>query len=310
MSVCRIDFHSCSNDQCIKGCNKDDRQKITKDDLCTITSSALDSLPVRCVGKWAEKKIYLLYQYFGIFAQGMKKIWPEINYIEICSGPGRCINRDEGTEIDGTALAIIRHQAFQYIHKAFFFDYDEKVVSTLNQRINNLDITKAKAYLADYNNPSSLCDILQKECSKSKSLNLILLDPTDCSVPFELIKSIKSILDRVDFIINVATGTDFNRNIPMAFNDSNRAQKYERFLGNKTFFVDNIALYQQKDYRQLREKFRDTYMESMRTVGYSEFSVHSVENYYNILFAASHKKAIEFWEKAQAIQYDGQRSLF
>ncbi len=312
MSSCRIDLHSCKNKKCLRGCNKDDRHKVTENDLCTITSSASDSYSVRCVGQWAEQKIYLLHQYFGIFARGMKNRWSEINYIEICSGPGRCINRYDGTEMDGTALAIIQHSAFKYIHKAFFFDYNPQVVSILNQRINNLNITNATAYQADYNVPNSLCDILQKECSKDKSLNLILLDPTDCSVPFELIRNIKNVLTRVDFIINVATGTDFNRNIPMAFNDRNRAQKYERFLGNNTFFTlaDNIALFQQRNYNQLRMNFRLTYQQSMKQVGYSEFRITPIEHYYDILFAASHRKAIEFWDKAQAIKYDGQRSLF
>lgn len=312
MSTNRIDLHSCRNELCVKGCNKVDRHKITENDLCSITSSAIDSSPVRCVGPWAEQKIYLLRQYFGIFAQGMKNKWPEINYIEICSGPGRCINRDYGTEMDGTALAIVQHPAFQYIHKAFFFDYNPQVVSILNQRINNLNITNATAYVADYTIPSTLCDVLRRECSKETSLNLILIDPTDCSVPFELIRNIKNVLNKVDFIINVATGTDLNRNIPMAFNDRTRARKYERFLGDTTFFTssDNISLSRQRNYNQLRDNFRKTYQRSMMQVGYSEFRVTPVEHYYDILFATNHKKAIEFWDKAQTIKYDGQRSLF
>jgi hypothetical protein len=43
------------------------------------------------------QKIFHLIQYFGIFTIGMKSKWQgNINYIEICSGPGRCVNRENG----------------------------------------------------------------------------------------------------------------------------------------------------------------------------------------------------------------------
>ena len=89
----RIDLNRCDNKACYGNCNKDDRRHCAENDLCRVVKSNLDSLSVRCVGDWAEEKIYLLYQYFGIFTKGMKNKWTEINYIEICSGPGRCINR-------------------------------------------------------------------------------------------------------------------------------------------------------------------------------------------------------------------------
>lgn len=312
MTISRIDLHSRRNNSCETGCNKELRKKKAENDLCKVVSSVVDSLAVRCVGEWAEKKIYLLYQYFGIFAQGMKNKWDEINYIEICSGPGRCVNRNGGIEIDGTALSIMKHPAFQYIHRALFFDYNPQVVTVLNQRIRNLGLTSATAIEADYNQSNSVCSVLAKECSKDRSLNLILLDPTDCSVPFALIKQIKATLKNVDFIINVATGTDFNRNIPMAFNNTQRATKYQRFLDDTTFFSDaeNINLYKQKNYNQLRHNFRESYQESMKKIGYIHFRVTRIEHYYDILFAAGHTKAIEFWDSAQAIKFDGQRSLF
>jgi hypothetical protein len=145
-----------------------------------------------------------------------------------------------------------------------------------------------------------------------RSLNLILIDPTDCSVPFELIKKIKEALPNVDFIIHVATGTDFNRNIPMAFQNKNVAMKYSNFLDSKTFFSDpaNKNLYKIGNFNKLRENFRLTYQDSLKKIGYNYFDIELVEHYYDILFAAGHPKAIEFWRKATAIEYNGQRKLF
>jgi three-Cys-motif partner protein len=311
MSNSRIDLNRCKNGSCHTKCNKEARAKLSEDDLCKDVKSVCDNLSVRCVGKWAEEKIYLLSQYLGIFAIGMKNKWSEINYIEICSGPGRCINREYGEEIDGTALAVVHHPAFQHLHKAIFFDNNPIVVEVLNKRIEAIGLTsKAIAQRGDYNSPESICVILSRQCSAT-SLNLILIDPTDCSVPFALVKRIKETLQHVDFIINVATGTDFNRNIPMAFSETERAVKYENFLGDTTFFRDaaNIKLCHSRDYTTLRNKFREAYQNSMRGIGYTVFDVNMIQHYYDILFAANHDTALIFWKKAQSIRFDGQREL-
>ena len=307
----RIELNSKQNALCNKKCNKQLRKSVTENDLCTMVTSVDDGLPVRCVGEWAEKKIYLLSQYFGIFSEGMKNNW-ELNYIEICSGPGRCIIRTNGSEIDGTALCILKHKSFKNIKKAMFFDYNKNVIDVLNQRIEQIGVTNAKAIFADYNKAEELCSIIESETLPT-SLNLIFIDPTDCSVPFELIKKIKKTIPRVDFIINVATGSDFNRNIPMAFQNEERAKKYEKFLGNDLFFKDltNIELYERSKFPILREKFRSTYQNSLKKCGINLFDIELVEHYYDILFAASNQRALEFWNKAtKKIKYDGQRSLF
>ena len=241
----------------------------------------------------------------------MKNKW-KLNYIEICSGPGRCINRSSGQEFDGTAISILQHKAFDNINKALFYDYSDTVVETLNQRISDLGLsTRAEAKHGDYNNPISICNDLKK--LDENSLNLVLIDPTDCSVPFSLLKEISSCLSRFDLIINVATNTDFNRNIPMAFSDQNRAEKYIRFLGNRDFFDSrhNQALCDMKDYSTLRQYFRESYKRSLQKIGFNHFDYTPIRNFYDILFATSSSKGIEFWQKAtKVIDSTGQRSLF
>lgn len=308
----RIELNRINNPACIHCNNKDERAKVTEKDICNRVKSIEDNLPIRCVGEWAEEKIYLLRQYFGIFSGGMKKKWDKINYIEICSGPGRCINRKSGSEFDGTAIAILKHDNFNHINKALFFDYDNIVIETLNQRIKKMGLyNKACAIRGDYNNPSTICDSL-KILDSANSLNLVFIDPTDCSLPFSLLKSIAIVLSKFDLIINVATGTDFNRNIPMAFADSLRAEKYNNFLGDSDFFTDsnNQMYYRNKNYTKLREMFRKTYENSLKQIGFKYFDYTPVKNYYDILFATSNSKGIEFWKKAaKTIDASGQRTL-
>jgi len=314
MKNCRINLNEYPNPFCHKKCNKEKRQDITEEDLCSETKSVSDDLPLRCVGPWGIMKIYHLVQYFSIFSKGMKDKWKgKINYIEICSGPGRCIDRSCGSEFDGTSLCIIQNEACQYLNKAIFFDYNQTVVDTLNQRINNINIPNAIAMIGDYNNPKDLCDKIIKETA-GIGLYLIFIDPTDCSVPFDLISTLKYRLRNVDLIINIATGTDFNRNIGNAIaspSSYHKAKdKYKAFLGPNSDFFFNTPGLSEYSSENLRNLFRDAYVESLRSIGYSFFDFKAILHYYNLIFATSNEKGIEFWKKVNKYQYDGQGELF
>ena len=312
----RLDLNFIQNKSCQKGCNKSVRKEITENDLCTDTSSALDHLPVRCVGEWATQKIYHLVQYFAIFSNGMKNKWKgELNYIEICSGPGRCISRENGMEFNGTALSIINHDTFRYIKNALFFDFNNCVVKTLNQRIAKLGITNAKAVIGDFSQPRELCETIRNSVN-TNSLNLVFIDPTDCGVPFSLIANIKQILPNADLIINLASGTDFNRNVVNALikqeNYSKTVTKYSKFLGSADFFKDpvNIKYAAEGNNSVLRSNFREDYTRSLMSLGYKYFGFIRIRHYYDLLFASAHKTGLSFWDKANKIHHDGQRKLF
>ena len=310
----RIDLAYKQNNSCQQGCNKYIRKEITENDLCIKINSVSDNLPVRCVGKWATQKIFHLVQYFGIFANGMKDKW-NLNYIEVCSGPGRCIARENGIEFDGTALAIIKHPAFKHLNKALFFDFNKSVVNALNQRIRNQSFTTAKAIIGDYYNPDEICQEIISEVD-TDSLNMIFIDPTDCSVPFNLIRKIKRVLPNADLIINLASGTDYNRNIRNVLLDqkkySKTINKYSRFLDSTDFFKDknNLNHAKENNTNELRNSFRKYYTNSLMKIGYEYFDFKRIEHYYDILFASKHKTGITFWEKANKINFDGQRQLF
>lgn len=306
----RFAYSQILNPQCLRDCSKEKRRTTcTDNDICTIASSLDDSLPIRCVGAWAQKKIYFIAQYFGIFAAGMHNKW-KLNYVEICSGPGKCIDRKNGYEFDGTALSVLKHDSFRYLNKAFFFDYDQNVVSILNQRIRGLQITKAKAYVGDYLNADTIRDVLRSQVTLD-SLNLVVIDPTDCSVPFSCIESLKSTVRNMDIIINVATGTDFNRNVNNILSDpikySDVKEKYEAFLSNRGFF-DSLKS-DDSNYNK-RMAFRGAFMDSLRRIGFKYFEIKEVENYYDILFASESERGLDFWHKANKLTFDGQYSLF
>ncbi len=293
--------------------SREEREDTDSDGLCTNVVSVLDELPIRCVGEWAYDKIYRLVQYFGIFAGGMKKQWAALNYIEIGSGPGRCVVREDCTELDGTALAIIRNPRFSSIQKAILVDASPRVAKILDQRIGALGAAPvAKAVVGDYENASMICKVLDD--LTPHSLNFVFIDPTECDVPFATIERIVDQLQNVDLLISVALGTDVNRNIVPAILSSTHLrarEKYERFLGAPGFCTqpEVIGLAKRSDHDGLRRKFAETYMEQLRKLGYVHTDIRPVRHYYYLLFASRSSKGLEFWKKSCEIAPDNQREF-
>ena len=301
------------NQNC-KNCSKEIRKKRIVKGLCRETYSKIDGLPVRCVGEWSKEKIYRLTQYFGIFANGMRRKWKNnLNYIEICSGPGRCILKENGRELDGTALAIVNHKSFKLIKNAIFVDNNQEVVEILNKRIDALGKSEfAMAVEGDYTNVEKIKSILSelpKNC-----LNLVLLDPTDCSIPFSLIEVIDNSLENTDFIVNVALGTDLNRNIRKAIRDDSyhkARDKYISFLGSSNFFNnEDIRIMAKKEkIQKLVKVFIKEYEKNFSKISFKYIDSVSVKNYYSLLFASKHQMGLYFWREANRIEPNGQYKL-
>ena len=66
-----MNLREIENKKCLMKCNKEKRQIIAPNDICSYAISEFDNLPVRCVGSWAYEKIYRLCQYFGFFSSSM-----------------------------------------------------------------------------------------------------------------------------------------------------------------------------------------------------------------------------------------------
>lgn len=308
-----LDLREKYNKGCIKGCTINDRRNMTDDGLCKKVMSVLDGLPVRCVGEWGYDKVYRLTQYFGIFASGMKDKWAGLNYLEIGAGPGRCILRETGDELDGTSLSIINHDAFSLIRRAIFVDNNADVVTALNDRISSLGKSGiAEAKIADYTDLKAMGHVLSEV--PAHCLNLVFLDPTDCSIPFSLIRLIDESLVNVDVVANVALRTDVGRNIRSAILDpsfKHARQKYSSFLGREDFFwkaevIDTASA--GKD-TKLRELFLDEYRSNLGTLGFVFTDAVPVRNYYHLFFASKSSRGLDFWRKACGIGPNGQRSL-
>lgn len=309
----RFDFKVDADVRCNKGCDRcpnAEHRHTDKDGLCKKIKSVVDGLPVRCVGDWANDKIYYLLQYFQIFTKGMSKKWGNLRYVEVCSGPGRCSTRD-GNEQDGTALSVVKNELFGLLSDAIFIDYSSKVVELLSRRFEAIGKSAhAHALVGNYNDPSSIIDPLQRY--SPNSLTLCFIDPTDCSVPFDTIRSIiRGTQGKCDLLISFFDGLDFHRNARMATLEESHVklrEKYERFLGTPGFFSrkEIVEAAYRGDNAGLSQMFRQQYSDMLNALGWSYQSWKPVKNFYHLLFASSNSKGLEFWQKATKYDPIGQ----
>lgn len=315
-----LDLRIIENSRCRGGCSKEDRKACTENDLCSVTASEMDGLKIRCVGSWGQRKIHYLVKYFGIFTVGMHKIWKgDLNYLELCSGPGRCVFRESKAEVDGTALAIMNDPCFKHIKTATFIDFNDEVVSVLNERITNANKNdRAVARIGDYNNFTQIKQIMG--AVPKNSLNMMLIDPTDCSLPFETIRIIKRELERVDLIINVPIFSDVGRNVSNAVLDPDKyktvIEKYTRFIGDRKFLFEGElveAINRGENLKNIRMMILNKYYDQLRKIGYQFFNHVVVErngvNLYYLLFASADERGLDFWNKISLRDDLGQTSL-
>ncbi len=304
-----IDTNVCDNPNCER-CPNSESRHTDKDGLCTIISSIVDGLPLRCVGDWANDKIYYLLQYFQIFTQGMHNKWGKLRYVEICSGPGRCSTRD-CKEQDGTALSIVKNNLFDLLADAIFIDYSPTVIEVLKKRFEAIGkITRAHAIVGDYSDQSSIVGALNEY--SQDSLTLCFIDPTDCSVPFDTIRSIvRATNGKCDFLISFFDGLDFRRNAVNATLSEayKRLQdKYTCFLGTRDFFQRKEVVEAAKAGKNadLSSMFMHCYSDNLSTLGLRYQNWKSVRNYYKLLYASSSSRGLDFWKKATKYDPVGQ----
>jgi len=87
-----------------KTCKSCNHEKNTKNGIC-IVRKGNDGLPVMCVCNWAKSKHYYIENYLDLFVRAISRKWGgNINYLDLFCGPGKCLLRKTGEEVDGSPL--------------------------------------------------------------------------------------------------------------------------------------------------------------------------------------------------------------
>lgn len=257
--------------------------------------SATDGLPLRDSGSWIDDKHEVLTYLTKIFSTGMKPTehkrgWPHRIYLELFSGPGKCLVRDTGKEVEGSPLQVIDHEFTRFI----FVDIDTSAARALQQRLaGHPNADKIEIWNGD------CAEAIDRIVLPSGALTLAFIDPTGIAhAPFELIRKLR-LITRCDLLINVQHAMGIKMNMHQYTPDADIDCALTRFLGDESwkvllgppppkFFADYFALY--------RKKLAD--------LGFLHSNNHVVVNMkpglplYLLLFASGHPRGQEFWDKA------------
>ncbi|MDD3365763.1 MAG: three-Cys-motif partner protein TcmP [Sphaerochaetaceae bacterium] len=302
-------LHRVKVEGCIRCPNSEQRKKHQDQyGYCTYAKTT-DGLGARCVGGWGANKAVFLKYYVDITGKALKSSWENIYYIEICSGPGICVDYNEGEQFDGTALAVLQTEGAKYFSKLFFFDINPITIEILKQRIANspniCEEVKQKVIVSvgDYKKPNSILNVLYANIpSNVRGLNVVFVDPTDLSVPFKLYDSLLNFGNTADFITNYAYGTDFQRNVVSAFKKpkSPSRKKYEGTLQELGFFEDEVNRLdaEHNNFRELAKEHKKQFLKSFEDRGYKFVITTRIKWYYELIYISKNPLGRKFWEEA------------
>lgn len=257
--------------------------------------SPKDGLPVRESGSWIYEKHRNLVYFATIFATSMKPTayksgWPHRVYLELFSGPGKCLVRETGQEEDGSPLKVIDREFTRFI----FIDMNTAAARALEQRLaSHPNADKVEIWNGD------CAEAIQKLTIETGALTLAFIDPTGISqVPFHLIQTLRR-KTRCDLLINFQHAMGIKRNMHQYTPDSDSDCALTQFLGNeswktllgrapKEFFLEYLALY--------RARLAETgFVHSNNQV---MINMNNRTPLYLLLFASGHPRGQEFWDKA------------
>jgi three-Cys-motif partner protein len=259
--------------------------------------SSKDGLPVRESGSWIEEKHRILVYFANIFAKSMKPSaykagWPHRVYLELFSGPGRCVVRDTGREEPGSPLKVIDQDFTRFI----FIDMNTAAARALEQRLQgHPNADKVEIWNGD------CAEAVQHLSMDNNSLTLAFIDPTGIAhAPLHLIQTLRR-KTRCDILINIQHAMGIKMNMHQYLPDSDSGCALTQFLGDeswkpllgrspKEFFLEYLKLY--------RAKLADvglTHSDNQVMV-----NMNKRIPLYLLLFASGHPLGQQFWNKAVA----------
>jgi len=258
-------------------------------------TSSIDGLPVRESGPWIQRKYFFLKRYMDILTRGMRAKWQgRLSYIDLFSGPGRCLIRGTNSEVDGSPLIALGYEFSKYI----FVEENPGNLRALRQRCGKSPKQRAIQII-----PGDCNAVIGKVVPEG--LSLAFIDPTGIDIHFETVRQLTS-NRAVDLLMTVQFGIDMKRNFEQ-FKKQGSRSKLWNFLGGG---VDWSAV---RDASAALGLFKERVKGlGYKTAEFREIVVRNVQRnvpMYFLFFASKNPKGIEFWHKITARDETGQRQL-
>lgn len=265
-----------------------------------------DQLLLRCVGKWAERsKLNVLKNYLELFNKAVYKIRPQRYFIDLFSGPGKCIIRGTKKVINGSPIIALEQE--HPFTKCFFVDQSLESANTLEKRLEaNKKYNNYQIIPGDCN---SCIDKIKPQL-ETNSLSVAFIDPTGIQIKYLTIAGLVSKL-KIDLIINYS-----NHHINRAYQYALKhgSSNFDDFFGSTDWkkhirpplinVADQLLPYYQKQIFKLGYKSNDNvpvYDSMARNIKSAPL--------YRILFFSKDKLGCKLWNGSMEYTPDINRRL-
>lgn len=294
-----------------------------KNGNCPVSGS--DGLPVQCVGPWVEDKYYFLEGYLNASCEARRKFSDLGNatYIDLFSGPGKCIIKKELREIEGGGLRAFNREEARF-NEYFYFDLIEENVKALKKRVK--DNANCHVKTGDSNNliATAIKQLREKEQAiKRYRYHFAFVDPFGAEgLRFDSLREMAK-MRRMDLLINFPIGS-IKRNIDVWL--AKKETILDLFLGTDVWRERIKTRSSQSIFKILLDVFR----EQLNSIGYPDEGLMMVTSNANIysslptvgvkntkevdlyvlILASKHKLGQKIWSSVIKTKPDGQKSLF
>jgi len=278
-----------------------------------------DRLPVQCVGPWVEDKYFFLERYLVASKGARKKFADNGNavFLDLFSGPGRCIIENENREIDGGGLRALKSVPVPF-NEYHYFDISKANVEALGKRLNS---TMCHLECGDSNGLVNM--LVPKLLQKPYRYHFAFVDPFGPDgMKFNVLRELAK-LNKMDMLIHFPIGA-IKRNLNTWVKSSSTI--LDDFLGTDSWRQKIKDLHSEKIFRTLVDIFTD----QLKSIGYPDeglklasseadfyaglptVPIRNTKNVklYVLILASKHALAQKIWNSVIKTNPKGQRELF
>ncbi len=266
--------------------------------------TASDGLPALAVSDHVKEKEFAIERIINIFNSGMQHKWNRRCYIDLFAGPGRCVIKESGEEVDGSPILAAKSRV--QFTDCFFVDGNLECLDALRKRIRGLGLKELDRFHYYPSSADSAVAKLMADLPDSMtSLGLAFLDPWGWDFAFETLATLTD-SRRIDLVINFPTvfiKRNWRRELP-------QLDKFMNGSGYRESF--ELAMTRQDPWATPTSALLDSYKKELHGIGYKyvrdQIGVKNSQGLplYQLIFASKNERGSEFWDKVTDRQESGQ----
>lgn len=257
-----------------------------------------DGLSARTVGPWVARKEHFVGRYSSMFARGMRNHWERRAYVELFAGPGLSLNKATGEFTDGSPIRAMLAELTDFV----FVDNDPLATAALSTRAEPRRGGRSLTVI------TADCNDAVPQVARAlpgDALTLAFVDPTGWQVRMETMLALTH-ERRVDLLVTFHAG------------QMKRVAQYpvpelDGFFGSNAW-RSALGLPRNERSERLLRLYNEALLPNDYLAECWRYAVpirnsRNVIMYYLVLFT-KHRRGIDFWSKAIAVDEARQPDLF